>query len=242
MEKVLVYLEEKRKEYIQHPIFTYLYDEKVDPLEKLTKLSQFLVYFVMAFGDLNCMVLRYTPEELEKSTILERQMKELINKHTEEDAEHWKLFIEDLNTLRIENIKTFGACLEMLWSEEMQASRKLATQLIQYATIHASPIIRYVFIETIEATGNAFFSVSHKVASTAEEKYYLPELRYFGKYHLNLETGHLMTCGCSHDSEEIFTKYLLDTEQSLEAKNVIDKVFKAFSEWNSAMYTFVTNS
>jgi len=205
MDNVMKRIDDLKEQYKSHPLFLFLADPSIDPMHKFSFVPQ-IAFFIMSFGDLNKYVFRYTDHP---QTEMEKKRQNIINQHTLEDDHHWQLFLEDVEKLGFnDNQHTFGSFLSFMWSEETQASRRLTYDLAQLSYAATDPVLRFVMIEAIEATGNVLFNLTTLVAEQLVPK--VGELRYFGKYHLQLETGHLVasgtdTCGCDHEKEnEVF--------------------------------------
>jgi len=195
----------------------------------------------MAFGDLNKYVFRYYNQP---SSETQKRRQDVINNHTLEDDHHWKLFLEDVEKLGFNQKISFGSCLSFLWSEETQASRRLTYDLAQLSYAATDPLLRFIMIEAIEATGNVLFQLTSEVAEELVPQF--GELRYFGKYHLMLETGHLVAkgddmCGCDVEEEaEVFAHADLDAEDETfkKALLIVDTTFEIFKNWNDEMLVY----
>lgn len=71
----------------------------------------------------------------------------------------------------------------------------------------------------MEATGNVTFTVLKDITDT-----FNPPLKFCGQLHLSHETGHTIT-----EDGNLFEKYIFSDQDRLEAQNIINECFDAFS-------------
>jgi len=238
MENVMKKIEALKEKYKMHPLYRFMADTTIDPMQRLSFPQ--IAFFIMAFGDLNKFIFRYNNDQGSETN---KKRQEAINKHTLEDDHHFLLFLEDLEILGFNKPKkSFGSILSFLWSEETQASRRLPYDLAQLSYAAADPLLRFIMIEAIEATGNTFFNHTAQVTEELIPKF--GELRYFGKYHLQLETGHLVAngddmCGCDHaEEEEVFGNTEIDDSFFQKALVMVDSVFEIFENFTDEMLAY----
>ena len=115
----------------------------------------------------------------------------------------------------------------------MQLSRRVSYELYRYA-YQAPPIQKLTVIEVTEATGNVMFSCASKVAQEIRESGN-KELKYFGDFHLDVETGHAMG---SSESEKFVADLCLDDELRAEMYGVVDNLFSVFSEFTDELLAY----
>ncbi|MBD2247773.1 hypothetical protein [Nostoc sp. FACHB-888] len=181
--------------------------------------------FVMSVTDLNKSILRQEPT----SDIIQQ----IINEHTYEDATHLPWYLEDLEKLNLDQIFSFKDTLRFIWSRETKAARQLVYCLIGNS-FKANPIEKLIITQVLEAAGNVFFVVSTQVVNElkliTQKKY-----RYFGEFHLMRETGHVM---CTTDIEQITEKIQMSEEACQYAFELVEQVFKAFTEFANELFTY----
>ena len=114
----------------------------------------------------------------------------------------------------------------MLWwlfaSPHTRPFRDRLPVLAQIAAAdRGDPVLRFAAAEAIEASGNAFFA---GVTPVAEELSTLTGVRYryFGRYHLDRESGHV-------DTGNAFGDIVLDAGQRAGALRLFDRVFDAMA-------------
>jgi hypothetical protein len=224
MQRVLEYVEQKKQVYAQLPLFIFMQDRTIPPLQRLG-FAPCMAHFIMSFGDLNKYVFR------EKKTT--HPLHQLINEHTYEDDHHWPWFLTDLKKLGFCQPQDFTEVLRFLWSEETKVTRQLSYQLSAY-TLEAEPIQKIAIIEAIEATGNVLFGLTHQIALEIQSKTH-QEYQYFGEFHFKLETGHAVS---HQDSEAILTEIELSDAVFQECFELIEKVFDIFTEWTEELHTY----
>lgn len=222
---ILDVIETKKAEFAQAPLFQFMQDSSISPLQRLG-FSPCIAHFIMSFGDLNKYVFRD-----ESSNDLVQNM---INEHTYEDDHHWHWFLRDLQVLGFDRPKSFVDTLQFLWGNETCITRQLSYQL-SACTLNADPIVKMAAIEAIEATGNILFGYTTRVAqelqSITEQEYI-----YFGKFHFTVETGHAVR---DDDTEVQLASIALSLEMKQQALDVVSDVFALFTAWLDEMLTYV---
>lgn len=143
-----------------------------------------------------------------------------------------------------------GQVLSFLWSDA--ANRHNRKLLHHYSRlIHqygADPVVRFAIIEAGEATGLVMFHITAALANELSADTGI-EYRYFGDYHLALETGHLVNqevqeaqeaappaddafhLSCSCEADEPFKQLTLSETQYQQSMAMVTEVFAQFTEW-----------
>mgnify|MGYP001802257076 CR=1 FL=1 len=225
MKEVLTFIQDKQHEFSCLPLFSFLKDTGISPRDRLNFGPSFAV-FAMNFKDLNTYILS---KEVSRRDSIQR----MINQHAKEDSQHWEWILEDFDKLGFSNTLSTNEALRLFWSKKTEASRQHFYQMVQL--IHESePVFTLVIIEAIEATGNVFFDALSKVAQELQDKTGM-EYRYYGKFHLSVETGHAM--GTS-DVEDALNSISLTKEENEKACALVEKVFSGFSELLNEYYIY----
>ncbi|MBW4669495.1 MAG: hypothetical protein KME60_19280 [Cyanomargarita calcarea GSE-NOS-MK-12-04C] len=224
MQELIAYIEQLNQEYAKLPLFEFLDDKSIEPSQKLS-FAPCIAHFIMSFGDLN----KYVVREKNANT----KVQQIINEHTYEDDHHWPWFITDLEKLGYNSQMNFTQVLRFLWGEQTKVSRQLSYHLSAYM-LEADPVIKIIAIEAIEATGNVLFSRTNKAASELQA-ITKQEYIYFGHFHFNLESGHAMG---SPGGEDFLAKIELTDLQRQQAFDVVNKVFKIFTEWTHELLAY----
>ncbi len=137
-----------------------------------------------------------------------------------------------------------GQVLSFLWSDAANRhNRKLLHQYSRLIHQHgADPVVRFAIVEAGEATGLVMFHITAALANELSADTGI-EYRYFGEYHLALETGHLVNqdanvpvddgfhLSCSCEADEPFKQLALTEEQYQQSMAMVSEVFSQFTEW-----------
>ena len=147
-----------------------------DKLECIPLLS----FFVLSFKD--CMAMLQSPNPTSA-------LEQVVNAHALEDADHWKWFLQDLNTLDIDGITTRPATevLGELWSESRAPIRDAVYAIAGYIQQHTNPVFRLLLIEVIEDGYGAF---ARHMGPVMQEADLYDKLLYFGHTHNEAEAAH----------------------------------------------------
>ena len=214
MRAAIAYIEARKDIFRRAPFFEHLRDRRVPARERFA-FAPAAAPFVMAFADLNNLVLR----GLGGTDPLDA----LLDEHAREDGQHFHLYLEDLATLGYDANIRFTDALDFLWADDHRAVRRtcyVLTALLAGAT----PRLRLVVVEAIEATGSvafaAFIDLSDELQATTGL-----ELSYFGRRHLALETGHLMV---SPERQRDLLDIVLTEDELTHARRLVDAVFDCF--------------
>jgi hypothetical protein len=211
MEELLALIKEKQQQHAQIPFYEYMRDTKINPNERLAFAPCFS-YFVMSFCELNRDILRSEPTT--------DPIQELVNHHTYEDEDHWIWFLEDLKKLGYDESVKFTEALRFLWSDETRVQREVVRWMFAEGA-SASPLHRFVLIESIEAIADIFLEVTQAV--TVELKILDgPDCCYFGNMHATVDSNHTMY---TPGSQSFLDKIQLTPEEKAEALRIIDKTF-----------------
>lgn len=225
MRNILAVIEQKKKEFSRLPLFEFMRDRNIDPLQRLA-FAPCATQFVMNFADLNRYVFRDEPTT--------DPIQEIINKHTYEDDHHWHWFLEDLEKLGFNAQEAITETLRSLWSDECKISRQVANELYRLA-YKASPVRKLVIIEATEATGNAMLAISAQVIRELTAGNMQQEFRYFGSGHLIVDTGHTY---CSSESKKLIENIQITEAEGQEYLKIVDEVFSIFTEFVNELHAY----
>ena len=154
-------------------------DDKISLSSKLACIP-YLSFFVLGFKD--CMALLRARSPIS-------DLDRIVQHHAEEDAEHWRWFLADLDTLNIDGIadRRPTEILSDLWSDERRAVREAVYAVSHCIQVHESPALRLIMVEVIEA-GYALFT--HSMSPVMSEAGLYDKLLYFGHTHNHAEAAH----------------------------------------------------
>ena len=139
-------------------------------------------FWVLAFGDAMALL---------KGSAGDSHHDSLVRQHAAEDAEHWRWFLEDLESLATQGIGAASMHDAMLrqWGPATAAVRECAWTLQHLLRTHRDPVVRLAVLEACE-DGFAAFMDSIRPVIRGAGKYV--ELKYFGSVHDHAEAGHAM--------------------------------------------------
>lgn len=224
MRYVIEHSERRRIEVSAHPLYAWLRSDSV-PLADRFAFAPVFVNFIMTFSDMNRWFMRYSPPQSE----LERA----INRHTYEDETHSRLFLEDWKKLGFDQRLGWTASDVIWWyfaAPETEIFREYGMEIMKMAALHEDPLLRFAFMDAIEACGNVFFSATAPVATQLGEVSG-HSYRYFGVYHLEKEMGHLI-------GHRVFEDVELDEERRRKAIGLVDRIFDMFVVENDRMLRY----
>lgn len=213
MRQLLARIDEKTEAYARHPLYAFMRDDAVDPLQRLAFVPG-LAHFVMSFADLYTLVLRDEPPR--------DRFQEIVNEHTYEDGGHWRWFLADLQKLGQDTSMTLGEALRFVWSDATKNIRMLSYQMCRLG-FGASSLQKLVLVHCIEATGRISLEASAHVVRQVQGPQ--RNLVYFGPHHFDTEADHTLEDEGVHASLE---EHVVPEEQRAELNRLIDDAFAAF--------------
>ncbi len=225
MKRILEYIEQKKAEQDETLFLSFIRDRSIHPGLRFS-FAPCMAPFVMSFADINKYVLR---DESSSD-----DLQQIINTHTEEDDHHFGMYLKDLRTLGLNGSMDFSSALRLLWGEDRKRTRQVVYGLTALIA-SASPLMRMVIVEAIEAAGNVGFKRYREAAEEFREMTG-QSLFYFGDVHLRLESGHAMgTVGI----EQTLAEIELTPEQEAEARVLVEKVFSLFIEMGAEFMEYM---
>jgi hypothetical protein len=215
VKRVIEHIERKKGEVAKHPFYGWLTSDRA-PLRDRFAFAPVFVTFIMGFSDMNRWFMRYpAPGD---------EYKRAINKHTFEDATHSRLFLEDWRKLGLDGRLGWGAGDTVAWyyaSRETEIFREYGMEIMKMCALHEDPLVRFSFMDAIEACGHVFFAATSGVATNLSKKTG-EDYRYFGTYHLKRETGHLLA------GWRAFEEAALGGAQFEKACSLVNRIFAMF--------------
>ena len=210
----------------EHPFFMWVRSKK-EPTEQKLEIVPAMTVFVMNFRDMNQWVIRFKDPD--------NPFKEVINGSTTEDATHSKLFLEDWRKLHFDDRLGWKPSDVMWWlflSPDMEPFRRYGVEFMKLCVEDNNDVfVRFAHSEAGEACGNVFFKHISPLAEQLGKERNL-NYRYFGMFHLDLETGHVL------ESEDLFRDQWLTQEQvdldlalSKRMFNIFDGIHNAFLDY-----------
>jgi hypothetical protein len=199
-----------------HEFFDWLSSDRVPAQDQLS-IGPAGALFIMQFRDMNRWVLRFPEPHTEYEWV--------INLGTLEDEKHSKMFLEDWRKLELDTHLGWRTG-DMLWwlflSPDQEAFRRSGIEFIRLVVDDGGDaLIRFGHSEAGEATGHVMLSSTARVAAKLSSRTGL-EYRYFGPYHLDLESGHV------GNTEGVFETVVLDPTRRERAAEACQRMFGIF--------------
>lgn len=224
MKDIIALIKKKEQEFADLPLFHFMQDTSIDPSIRLSWVPG-LTHLIMGFKDLGKHNFRQEPTN--------DPIQEIINIHTYEEDDHSQWFLEDLDTIGLNQSLKLSDSIKFLWSEETYKTRLICRKIAMY-TFQAEPPVVLAAIEAIEATAYVTFTITAKVAEELQ-KITNQDYRYLGQHHLCAETEHYVKMAGLHES---IREIQLTREQKAKAFEVVEKVFEVFSESMDEMMAY----
>ena len=221
MKEVIQRLEQRTAEFAQSPLFTFLRDKSLDPKKRLG-FAPSVAHFVMSFADLYSFVLQVHPAEDE--------YQELVNAHAQEDAEHWRWFLDDLDKLGFDEQVRFSDALRFVWGKPTERTRALTYKMCQLG-YGASSLEKLVLVHVIEAAGKVTVDGVSAVG-TEFWKQTGKKLVYMGHHHLATESEHTLEKQDVHRGIEAIEVPAIERPRLLA---MVDEGFAAFAAFTNDM-------
>jgi len=209
-----------------HPFYKWVRENVVSHKKKLD-IMPVMTVFVMNFRDMNKWVIRFP----DANDIF----KQTINGSTTEDETHSKLFLEDWRKLHMDDKLAWKPSDVMWWlflSPDMEPFRKFGVEFMKLSVEDEDDVfVRFAHSEAGEACGHVFFEHISPIADTVAEDHGV-DYRYFGTFHLDLETGHVL------ESEDIFEDQMLTQAQYDQGMVLAERMFGIFDGIHDAFYNY----
>lgn len=214
MQRVMQHLDARVVEFEKKPLFQYLHDTSIDVRRRLA-FAPSVAHFVMSFADLYALVLREEPAR--------DQYQKLVNAHVEEDANHWRWFLSDLDKLGLDPRLSFSDALKFVWSDATRRTRLLTYDMCRLG-YRADSLTKLVLVHCIEAAGKV--TVKHVAAAGGEFAASTGKrLVYLGPHHLATESDHTLEGDAVRRSVEAIE---IEPDRAQKFIAMVDESFEAF--------------
>jgi len=236
MERILKKIEMESRKLDDSPLCHWLRSDKATHEDRLS-FAPSMLFFVLGFKDMLSVMRVNNPKT---DTDFE------INTHCDEDLDHWKWYLRDLESLGFIP-QSWGSRMsdmfKQIWGDESFEVRSLVYTVIHQAKKHDNPLMSLIMIEYLEAAFAVF--IRHMLVPINEMGYY-EKLEYFGKVHVEKEASHSRGSwvdGHRSEPDEPFKQHELDDVFLLKAENIIDDIseqmLNVFNYWYSTRKDFV---
>lgn len=216
MQEVMALRDSRQADIGKHPFFEWLHGDSV-PLEDRLRFAPMAAFFIMQFRDMNRWVLRF-PEPRD-------EFEWIINLGTREDERHSRMFLADWREQDLDGHLDWTAADTLWWlflSPDQEVFRRSGVEFVALAVEDGDDaLIRFGHSEAGEATGHVMLGNTATISSALADRDGL-EYRYFGPYHLGLESGHVA------NTEGVFEEVVLDPCRRSQAKAACNRMFDIF--------------
>lgn len=217
MKQVLELIAARTTAFRQLPLYTFMADRSVPPEMRLP-YGPHVAYFILSFADLCKLVLREEPAS--------DQLQTHINRHAEEERDHWEWYLQDLATLGLDQEMRFSEALRVLWGNETEKARLLTYRLV-HLSMGANSLQKLVLILCMEATAGVGMESTTRVANEVSDLIGTP-LVFYGSHHKNAEDAHTLL---ADDMMQSIENMLLDPQVRQSLLPIVNEVFDAFTDF-----------
>ena len=222
MRRILAHITACSERFAEEPMFQYLRDERIDPEQRICFMPM-MAHFVFSFMDVNTYIIR--------NERIDTPYQRLVNIHSYEDATHWPWWVSDMKRAGLDKTCAFTDAMLFAWSDATRRSRMLTYDFVAIAA-KSSPKQLLAIVETVESTGYKFLSTTAEVCKSIPNNPYL----YYGSEHSSVESGHHMG---TDDAIDYLEAIELSDEEFLETKALVDRLYKAYTDFVAEMYDWV---
>ena len=212
-----------RARLFANPAVAALADPEVSTSAKLTVVPT-MAFWVLAFGDAMALLRRSSG-----TTPLDA----VVQQHAQEDAEHWKWFVSDLEVLASQGVgaRSVGDALLRMWGPDTAPVRECAWTVHHLLRSHSDPAIRLCILEACEHGFEAFMDSMRPVVQTAGQ---YAELRYLGAVHDEAEAGHAL-----HEGEDPFAEIDWSNRDIEGVRRIVETVYDRLDGMHSCYATTI---
>jgi hypothetical protein len=226
-------LEERKRGAAQHPLLTWMqHERRSDPQTKIRNLALFWAPDCLGYKDLNTHVLANPNPTSPPERALQRRVSGL--------ASHHQLFLQDWAALGIDERLGFSASDTLDFycrSSHSKVQRRSMSTFVELAFRHPDPALRFWLVEALEASGDAFFASTRRLALAVEAEHRI-RLDYFANRHDHVHPELPRDVEAEQAS---FYGEPLDPEQEDAAAAIIHTVFDCLEAQQSASLAQATS-
>lgn len=177
-----------RARLAKNPAVTALADPETSTSAKLAVVPT-MAFWVLGFGDAMALIRR---------TAGDSPLDAVVRQHAQEDAEHWKWFVSDLEALASQGVgaRSMADAFSRMWGPDTAPVRECAWTVHHLLRTHTDAAIRLAILEACEHGFEAFMDSMRPVVQAAGQ---YGELRYLGEIHDDAEAGHAL-----HEGDDPF--------------------------------------
>lgn len=159
-------LDARKREAAGHPLFAWMRDARgAEPLAKLRHLALFWAPDCMGYRDLNAHALTYAAPGDARERAINRWVADL--------GTHHRLFLNDWTRLGLDERLGFSASDTLDFycrSAHSEVQRQSMASFVKLAFRHPAAPLRFWLLEALEASGEAFFDHTRRLAERVESQ------------------------------------------------------------------------
>lgn len=219
MQLIIELISQEQNKLAQSNLCQWLSEGNNQKEDKLLFIPS-MTFFVLGFRD----ILNFIKIENPQTTL-----DFLINNHCDEDMDHWRWFLSDLEQLGF-SLNSWGDNInhvfQSVWADENFRTRAMIYETIALIRSKNSPELSLVMIEVLEAAFGIFIN---SINPLIKESNLYHELTYFGKHHQDQEESHSAGSWTGDSKpDEIIENIQLSPQQREEAKEIVTNFFNRF--------------
>jgi hypothetical protein len=219
-------LEQRKQAAARHPLFRWMAEgREQDPESKLRRLALFWAPDCLGYKDLNAYALAYPRPVSPHERAIQRRVTGLMSHH--------RLFLRDWAELGMDERLRFSASDTLDFyciSARSEVQRRSVASFLKLAFRHTDPALRFWLVEALEASGEAFFENTRRLARKVEAERG-SRLDYFADRH---EIAHPVLSPDAEADAVVFQAEALDAEREDVAASILHTVFDCLENQLSA--------
>lgn len=214
--KTVLHEIEKQKEILSKTKFA-AWLEDLEMNHDVLAFAPSMSYFVLGFRDILELAKRQNPENA---------LDFAINAHCEEDKEHWKWFLSDIQNLGYLNRSPLEL-ISRIWSDEERVPRNMIYFITHLIQRESDPKMILAVIECLEA---AFAVFIEKLKPQLVHRNVYERLTYFGQRHDLGEQSHALGSWIGDmPADELLLSIELNAEEQVYATQMVQQIFAYFN-------------
>lgn len=226
-------LEQRKQAAARHPLLTWMQSDRgQDPGTKLRRLALFWAPDCLGYRDLNAYALAYPRPASSRERAIQRRVTGLMSHH--------HLFLRDWAELGMDERLGLSASdtLDLYCrSARSEAQRHSMSCFVKLAFRHPEPALRFWLIQALEASGEAFFESTRRLALEVEAERGA-RLDYLANRH---EAAHPALPPDAEADAVVFQAEALDAEREDVAASMVNTVFDCLEHQLSVSLEQVTS-
>ena len=210
----------------RNPSVAALADDTIPTSAKLAVVPT-MAFWVLGFADAMALL---------RSTCGDTQLDHVVRQHAEEDSEHWRWFVADLELLAAQGVGARSMSDAMLrqWGPTNEPVRACAWTLHHLLRTHTDPVARLALLEACEHGFEAFMNCIRPVVRAANR---YGELRYLGAIHDHAESNHTL-----HEMDDPFETVDWSAQDVTGIRRSVEQMYARIDGMHSCYAVAISSS